>query len=518
MSHIVALLYAVHRSERTLAHLDLVSQGIFVENRTGKVEYANRAAREIGGGTESGHMPAVPFALDPLAEDCDRHQVRFNDRDLEVHRTRLPDGDVLVRFDDVTERNAAMAESKRMEALLEQSAKLQSMGQLAAGVAHDFNNILGAIMGFAQLLARRVAGRAEEAAFAERILRVCSKGKELTDEILAFARTSSVERMPIDLAQVVAGSPEVIPAETEGAARLTVLTPQERLSVSGNAAQLMQLIQNLVVNARHACEGNGGEVTVSAGRAERREVQQLIYSSDGRNERLLGMPDAAREYCYVRVADNGHGIAPENLDRIFEPFFTTKGRRRGSGLGLAVVHRVVEAHGGCCHVRSETGKGTEFTIYLPLLQEAAGARPAPAEGAAGASPAATHGTERVLIVDDDIDVAEAMMAGLKQLGYSATVFDDPQAALAAIRRAPDAYDVLVTDQGMPGMQGIDLVRAVRSVDNGMKIVLCSGADEAGFEQAAMAAGADAILHKPLGTADVAHRIRGLLRKAAADAA
>lgn len=507
VAHVVALLFAVDQSEKTLERLDLVSQGIFVESESGKIDYANHAARELTGCMEADRVPAIPFTLPPLEEEGDRRLVFHNGRELEVHRRRLPDGQILIRIDDVTAHNAAMAEAKRMEMRLEESAKLQAMGQLAAGVAHDFNNLLSAIMGFGQLLARALEGRPAERVFAERILGVCKKGKGLIEEILAFARTSAVEKNTFDIGALLANPLDVIPDELSGVAYPCIVMPQEPMPVSGNAVQLAQLLQNLVLNASHACEGGEGRITISAGRVTAEEVRGLAF--DTVHERLVGEPDAAQDYCFLRVADNGHGIAPENLSRIFEPFFTTKGRRRGSGLGLAVVHGVVKSHGGCCHVRSEIGKGTTFTIYLPLLSGIAPERAAPVEEPAATS--SLQGTEKVMVVDDDIDLAEALTSGLAQLGYDAVAFEDPLTALAALRQHPDDFDVLVTDHFMPKMHGVELVAAVRSSHNAIRIVLCSGANMPGLEDAARAAGADAFMRKPITPADIAFQIRSVLR-------
>jgi signal transduction histidine kinase len=150
-----------------------------------------------------------------------------------------------------------------------------------------------------------------------------------------------------------------------------VQQPDEPLPIYGNPAQLMQLMQNLIINATHACEGGDGRITVTAGRASREDLHRLGSAAGRAQERLLGVISDNREYCYLRVADNGHGIPAEVLDHIFEPFFTTKGRRKGSGLGLVIVHGVVDSHQGCCHVRSRLGEGTVFTIYLPMLAQAA---------------------------------------------------------------------------------------------------------------------------------------------------
>jgi Signal transduction histidine kinase len=367
VAQIVALIFAMQDSERTLDRLDHVSQGVFVLSGA-KTVYANKAARELAGVSAAGDLPELPFALSPFTAETDFHEVLLGARALDVYRTRLPDDEILVRIADVTDRNTALSEALRMEEQLKESAKLHAMGQMAAGVAHDFNNTLSAIMGFAQILSRKLAG-APEREFSDRILGVCKKGRGLIQEILGFARTASMERNPVDLRALLENDLDLIPGEESEPASLIVELPEDPLPVFGNAAQLLQLIQNLVVNAQHACEGIDGHITISAGRAGREGLGTL--KNPGPHERILGGTQDGRPYCFLRVADNGHGIAADVMDRIFEPFFTTKGKRKGSGLGLVVVHGVVDSHNGCCHVRSEPGLGTVFTIYLPLHSEEA---------------------------------------------------------------------------------------------------------------------------------------------------
>ncbi|GAA0543237.1 signal transduction histidine kinase [Rhizomicrobium palustre] len=378
VAQVVALIFALDYNQRTLERLDRVSQGIFVLGQDGAVEYANAAARAISP-QSTGDVPLLPFVLEPLHAEKDDRAITLAGHDYELYRARLPGGEVLVRVEDVTARNAALAEAKRLEEQVKESAKLQAMGQMAAGIAHDFNNILGAILGLAQNQARLLEKKAAvsepdnamERNLTERILGVCKRGKSLTDEILGFARTASVERTPLDLTQLLSTSLDVVPSDSETPATVSLALPKDALPVDGNAAQLLQLVQNLAVNAIHACEGEAGRIVISAGLAEHNELMVLKAHALPPEERILGSIDPTRRYCYVRVSDNGHGIPAEVMDRIFEPFFTTKGRRKGSGLGLVVVHGVVDSHQGCCHVRSLAGQGTVFTIYLPMLTEAA---------------------------------------------------------------------------------------------------------------------------------------------------
>ncbi len=517
VSQIVALQFAVHEWGTTLAHLDLISEGIFVESKGGTVVYANRRARELAGSPEV-ECAAIPLSLVPLMKDSDQHQIRFNGHDLEIQRSRLPDGEVITRVDDVTARNAAIAEGKRMEAGLEHSARLQAMGQLAASVAHDFNNILMAANGFADLLARAVQSRPAERALAERIISVCAKGKNLAAEVLAFARTSSAEKSVVDLALLLTGPGGVMAGETAGSAQLSVAAPQQSLPIFGNASQIKQVIHNLVANARRACEGIDGRIAISCGRTTQEEVQRLAALSGKPHERIVGEPNIAKEYCFIRVADNGRGIPPEMMDRIFEPFFASKGRPTSSGLVLVVVQGSIEAHGGFCHVQSQPDVGTVITIYVPLLAEAA-LIPSQATENVGAPPLQSpRGPEKILIVDDDVDCAESLSMCLQQFGYVTAVVHDPQEALGIVRQTPSAFDVLVTDEMMENVRGLELIAAIRQFNKDMRTILCTGAEITDIEANAKAAGADAVLQKPIGAASVAACIRSLCPSPSAQAA
>jgi CheY-like chemotaxis protein len=211
------------------------------------------------------------------------------------------------------------------------------------------------------------------------------------------------------------------------------------------------------------------------------------------------------EYARLRVSDNGAGISADILKRIFDPFFTTKGRGRGTGLGLAVVHGVVESHGGACSVETVPGRGTAFSVYLPLTSApAADARPA----FHGDSLA---GTERILVVDDEADIVDMLVIGLERLGYDVVGVNDPIEALNAFVEDPSAWDAVITDQVMPGMLGTELLSKLKTVRSDLKTVLCTGfADQA---EPANSRDIDSFLRKPTDADAVAHSLRKLFDRA-----
>jgi two-component system, cell cycle sensor histidine kinase and response regulator CckA len=284
-------------------------------------------------------------------------------------------------------------------------------------------------------------------------------------------------------------------------AMLEIDPPDAPLLVRGNEVQIGQLITNLASNARDALDDSGGEIEIAARPAPDAEILGLCNFSNTIHQRLVGEPMAGRQYARLSVSDSGCGIPTANLDRIFDPFFSTKGRQRGTGLGLAVVHGVIRAHNGFCHVRSQTGKGTIFTIYLPLIENAA----LTAEVTDGGQPNPC----RVLIVDDEADMADILTIGLERLGFQTVAVQNPLVALSAIEQDPAAFDTLLTDQLMPRMLGTDLIREAKRVAPGLRTVLCTGHTEAMSEAEALALGADAVIYKPVDIQVVAKTVSPL---------
>jgi two-component system, cell cycle sensor histidine kinase and response regulator CckA len=315
---------------------------------------------------------------------------------------------------------------------------------------------------------------------------------------MAFAETRAVTHGVANLGRTVQASQELLASSMHPGAMLEVDLPETPILVRGNEVQIGQLITNLAANGRDALNGSGGVVEIAVGIAPEDEIGRLRDTSNRAEERLVGEPVPARRYARLSVSDSGSGISPAILDRIFEPFFSTKGRQRGTGLGLAVVHGVVRAHDGFCHVISETGKGTIFSIYLPLIDGTA--------ISTGLSGGGQFRPCRVLIVDDETDMADMLSIGLERLGFQTVAVHNPLVALAAIEEDPSAFDTLLTDQLMPAMRGIELIREAKRVAPGLRAVLCTGNAEKMSETEAMDLGADAVIYKPVEIQAVAEAV------------
>ncbi len=486
VANLVALLLSAQKGADTLAALELTDDGIYTEDGEGAVQYANRAARLLAEDGAAG--PRFPRPDTGLSGDQDRHAIRFGVRDLEIHRNRLPAGGLIARLIDVTDRNAAEGEKLRLEKRLQQAAKMEAIGQLAGGVAHDFNNILGAIIGFAGFIIQDTNPDSQNRDFAQRILTAANRGKDMVDQIMAFAETRAVSQGVADLRQVVEHSRELLAPSMYSGAVLETELPQSALLVCGNDVQIGQMINNLIINGRDALDGGGGEILIEAEAASEVEIESFRKFSNSPFERLIGEPAHAIRYARLSVRDSGNGIAPEIIDRIFEPFFSTKGRQRGTGLGLAVVHGVIRSHGGFCHLRSAKGKGTAFTIYLPLADGGAAEAPSPTKGG---------GLGRVLIVDDESEIADMLSIALERLGYATVAVQDPLTALVAIEEDPYAFDTLLTDLQMPLMSGMELIRKARESAPHLRAILCTGNASGVTEAEVRSQGADALLFKPV---------------------
>ena len=500
-ANLLSLVFAMNRNAQTLAALEQVSEGIVLEEK-GEIRYANRAARELPGAIAGEDFPPPDG---PLADASDMHVISRAGRSLEVERLRLPDGGILTRINDVTERVAISAERHLLEERLQRSAKMEAIGQLAGGVAHDFNNILGAILGFAGLLKQDLPEGSPEHDFAERILGACQRGKHLVEQIMTFARMRAVEKGVVDLALAVSRNQDYLAALLPAEIRLQVHQDGTALPICGSAVQVGQLIENLFLNARDAMLGRGGTIDMSARQVSPDAMKEFAREATEPNERLWGDIRPGQFYALLRVADQGSGIAAELLDRIFEPFFTTKGRQQGTGLGLAVVHGVVESLGGICHVRSVVGQGSAFAFYFPLVSQ-----PLAADPGCPNPPLDFHGKERILIVDDEADIADMLSIGLERLGYETVSVTDPRVAMAAFGEDPDAFDLVVTDQMMPDLTGLELIRRVKEIRPGIKAILCTGYGDGANVDAARGAGADAFFQKPVDSLSVAAEIRNIL--------
>jgi PAS domain S-box-containing protein len=507
IADLIGLMVLTSRLQETLAALDLVNDAIYVERDDGRVIYANGPALALAGlGDASAITPgaaaAFPRPAERLAGERDTHEIAWAHagaiRDLEIRRSRLPDGGVVTVIGDVTAKKAELRDRERLQLHLQQASKMEAIGQLAGGIAHDFNNLLGAVMGFARFLEHDLPAQSEQHQYAQRILSACNRGKDLVAQILSFTKARTLEREPVDLRMVLAEARELLTASLPPTTRLAVATAGPPVVVNANEAQLQQVVVNLCLNAHDSLGGAPGQIRVALSRPR-------PGGPEFARPMLFGALDRTRAYARLDVIDNGSGIAAEHLSRIFEPFFTTKERGRGTGLGLAVVHGIVSSYDGACNVESRQGGGTCFSIYLPLADQAVSTR---ARGERGTNP---RGSERILVVDDEIDITDVLSIGLERLGYEVAAVNDPAEALAVFIEDA-AFDVVVTDQLMPLMQGSELAETLKSRNPKLIVILCTGLDDGIVDRTAKTCGADAFFAKPVEPEQIAAAIRDLAEK------
>jgi PAS domain S-box-containing protein len=505
VADLLAFMLLTSRYREALAALDLVSDAIYVEREDGSVIYANLPARMLAGlPPPCGSIPlaaaAFPRPSEPLQGERDAHEIGWTvfgrSCELSVRRSRLPGAGIVTVIEDITDRRAEQRDRERLQMQLQQASKMEAIGQLAGGVAHDFNNLLGAVIGFARFLEQDLPAHSQQHQFAQRILGACNRGKELVAQILAFSRAHTLEKKPIDLRAALRDSWDLLAGSLPATTTIAVDAGGLPLVVKANETQLGQIIVNLCLNAHDAMAGRPGQITVALSRVGPGDA-------DFRRTLLVGQLDPACAYARLDVADSGGGIPTENLQRIFEPFFTTKERGRGTGLGLAVVHGVVTLYEGACAVESDPARGTRFSVYLPLTETR---KPRPRAEQQGDD---LRGRERVLIIDDEIDITDMLSIGLERLGYEVAALNDPAEALEAVREAPGAWDAVVTDHLMPGMQGLSLAQELKSLRSDLIVVLCTGLDDGVVGQAAKAQGIDAFFAKPVEPEQIAAAIRAL---------
>ncbi|MFN7856493.1 MAG: ATP-binding protein, partial [Acidovorax sp.] len=423
---------------------------------------------------------------------------------FERHAESVGGGETTTVFArDLTGRKKAEAHRIELEAQLRESQKMQAVGTMAGGIAHDFNNILGAILGNVELAKADCAAGSPVLESLTEIDKAGRRARDLVRQILTFSRNEPPQRTAVSLADIALETERLLRVTLPPGIELHMRLPPGLPPVLADATQVEQALINLCTNAIHAIDNGRGTIHVDAAAVQ--PDQQL-------GERLALVPG---DYVALTVRDNGPGMDAATLERIFEPFFTTKPVGQGTGLGLAVVHGVMRTHQGAVDVHSAPGQGARFTLYFQAAPAGA-APPAPAalpvaaDAVASAAdlnptdhtPEASRMADRqsrqrhVMYVDDDEALVFLVQRLLRRRGYLVSCFTDPHAAAAALRAEPQRYDLLVTDYNMPGFCGVDLVLEARRIRPSLPVALASGYVTTEIEQAALAAGARALIHKP----------------------
>jgi signal transduction histidine kinase/ActR/RegA family two-component response regulator len=389
-------------------------------------------------------------------------------------------------FANAIARERHESEREALEARLAQAQRLEALGTLAGGIAHEFNNILGAILGNGEMALAAISGRGPARRYLQQVMTAGHRAQAIIDQVLAFGRRSERRHRPVKVEAIVAEAVELLRVSLPATVAVSPRFEARGATVSGDPTQLQQVVINLTNNAAQAMDGRG-------------TVEIALETVDLARERATSHGSLpARRYVRLAVSDTGAGMDADVMAHIFEPFFTTKPLGQGTGLGLPTVHGIVAQHGGALDVESRPGKGSTFEAYFPLSETIAASKEAPATAAGPRGRG-----ETILIVDDEkplVLLAEEMLAAL---GYEPVGFDSGTAALAAFRADPCRFDLVLTDEIMPAVTGTELARAVHEVRPELPIVLMTGHSAAARAIRGEAMGIREVLRKPLLSADLA---------------
>ena len=382
---------------------------------------------------------------------------------------------------DMTEQRRGQAQRRELETQLRESQKMEAIGVLAGGIAHDFNNVLAGILGNVALAIQDLPPEHAAAQSLQQIRKAGLRGRGLVQQILAFARRQPREVVSCELRPLTLECLALLRSTLPAGVTLDTMLSDEPLFVMADATQIEQVLMNLCTNAWHSLGGKPGRIAITLAGVD----------LDGVAARQLGAGLTPGAYACLTVADSGRGMDAETRARIFEPFFTTKPVGEGTGLGLAVAHGIISAHGGVIRVQTALGEGSRFEIYLPRSASTA-------LGADRTQPLAIAHRgrgENLLYIDDDEVMIIMVERLLQRLGYVVTCLHDPMQAIEAVRAAPQAFDVVVTDLNMPELSGLDVARALHRIRADLPVIISSGNLPDQLQNEARLAGVRALVHK-----------------------
>lgn len=387
------------------------------------------------------------------------------------------------------EKEASKKEREILEQQFYQAQKMEAVGRLAGGVAHDFNNILAAINGYAEFLAEDLTETSQKK-FAQNILKAGAQGRDLIDQMMAFSRQKHHAKEVLNLSDVVQQSSAMVVATLPKTIKVSVRIKNKNLCINANSSQIVNTLMNLCVNASDAMIDEKGMLFIEASRFKPKGDELYGFVQDDlpdldqsasihfespeydHAQMLIGYLSKDHDYACLEVKDNGQGMSAELMQKIFEPFFTTKEVGKGTGLGLSTTMGIVVGHQGAMIVDSRIGRGTSFKLYFPLTEEKP--EEIKQETVKNKDQNLDDGQHTILLVEDQDDVRDMTTHLLERLGYDVHACDNAINALDLVRQNPDAYDLIVSDHNMPVMTGVELADKVNVFDPDIPILIVTG--------------------------------------------
>lgn len=369
---------------------------------------------------------------------------------------------LLGTFQDITDRKLAEDERHKLETQIQRVQRWESIGMLAGGVAHDFNNLLTGMLGYAQLASLGLPPDSTVKPYLEQIVLGAKRAGELCQQLLAYAGKGKLVEVPIDASAVVREMVNLLHPAISYRANLVIEAPEGLQAFVGDSSQFRQVVMNLITNASDALGDSPGVIRIRTG-------LKSLDAAFIRNSTVVQDCEPGR-FVFIEVVDSGQGMSPEIIARIFDPFFTTK--FTGRGLGLAAVLGIVKGHGGTITVQSRLGQGTTFTAYFPAREASPAALPDPGPAARDHGP-----PPRVLVIEDEAPVRALIASTLERAGCTFTLSEDGDQGVAAFKRFPLAFDVVLLDLTMPRRDGIETLELLRQVRPDVRVVIMSGYSE-----------------------------------------
>ena len=476
----LARMYGYQRPEEMLNQVSDITNQIYVD-----ATFRDRFKREI---EQKGFVRELEY------------QVRRRDGSVfwiseSARAVRHPSGQTLYYegfIDNITARKEAEAERARLEKQMLRAQKMDAIGTLASGMAHDFNNILCAILGHTQLALydNNIKGKSRDSLIS--VLKSAERAKDLVKRILTISRPAETKRHPLKLGTILNEAAKLLNATLPSSIQINVSIRTDDDVVVADATELHQVIMNLGTNAGHAMREQGGTLDCELDGCDISEEQGV----------KLALP--AGSYVRLTVRDTGHGMTSEVLERIFEPFFSTKPTGRGTGLGLTLVQKIITGSGGQVRVESQKDVGTIFTVYLPKSALAA-TPPNPEE-----NQVLPGRREQILVVDDEIPVLSVIQQSLRKMGYRVITRADSQDALETFRAEPNKFDLVITDHTMPGLQGAELAEKMGEIRSEVPVILVTGLNQPPSFKGSRHAARRAVCQKPINFVELSHRLRDFL--------